>query len=145
MSFGNEVHMYKGMGVSYFADFIPFFLNIPWKWNILVSLRPNYLIFYRISKNGRGFQENPLFAYWVILHVFFLSLLDFKISFFEKFSQEYNQIVKRFGSRLGPTFCRVWSGSNLRRFSNVISRRHQERQSVNRLLQWIVKKTFCNH
>ena len=27
---GNEVHMYKGVGVR-FADFISFFLNIPWK------------------------------------------------------------------------------------------------------------------
>ena len=38
------VHMYKGVG-GCFSDFISFFLNIPWKWNNLVSLRPNYLIF----------------------------------------------------------------------------------------------------
>ena len=37
-------NMYNGVGFR-FADFIVFVLNIPWKWNNLVSLRPNYLIF----------------------------------------------------------------------------------------------------
>ena len=37
-----------------FADFITFFLNIPWKWNNFVSLRPNYFPFHRIFKNGGG-------------------------------------------------------------------------------------------
>ena len=36
----------------YFADFISFFLNIPWKWNNLVSLRPNYIIFIGYLKTG---------------------------------------------------------------------------------------------
>ena len=40
------VHMYKGVGVR-FAVFISFFLNIPWKWNNLVS-------------NGERVQVNPL-------------------------------------------------------------------------------------
>ena len=34
-------------------------------------------------------------------------LLLFKINIFEKFLQEYNQSVKQFGFRSGPTFCRV--------------------------------------
>ena len=38
------VLMYKSVGVP-FADFISFFSNIPWKWNNLISLRPNYFIF----------------------------------------------------------------------------------------------------
>ena len=38
------------------ADFISFFLNIPipWKWNNLVSLKPNYFIFIRYLKMGGG-------------------------------------------------------------------------------------------
>ena len=38
-----------GGGGGCFAAFIPFFLNIPWKSNNLVSLRA-----------GRGVQANPL-------------------------------------------------------------------------------------
>ena len=45
-----------------------------------------------------------------------------KSTFFEKFFQKYQQSVKQFGSRSGPTFCRVWSGSKLS--AKVISRRH---------------------
>ena len=46
----------------WFADFIPFSLNIPWKWNNLVSLRPNYFIFIKYLKTGAGreVQANPL-------------------------------------------------------------------------------------
>ena len=52
---------------------------------------------------------------------FFSCLLTFfKINFFKKFSQEYYQSVKRFGSRSEPTFCQSWSGSKL--FPKVISR-----------------------
>ena len=60
-SSGKGVHMYKGVGVR-FADFISFLLNIPWKWNNLISLRPNYFFFYRIFKNGgqRGVSSEPL-------------------------------------------------------------------------------------
>ena len=48
------VHMYKGVWVRY-ADFIYFFpLNILWKWNNLVSLRPNYFIFIGYLKTGGG-------------------------------------------------------------------------------------------
>ena len=41
------------------------FLNIPWKWNNLVSLRPNYIIFIGYLKPGRGrgregVRVNPL-------------------------------------------------------------------------------------
>ena len=51
---GKGVHMYKGVGVR-FADWIYFSLNIPWKWNNLVSLRPNYFIFIGYLKNwGQG-------------------------------------------------------------------------------------------
>ena len=58
------VHMYKRVGV-HFADFISFFLNIPWKWNNLVSLRPNFFIFIGYFKNwgqaggGGGVNEPP--------------------------------------------------------------------------------------
>ena len=58
---GKGVHMYKGVGVR-FADFISFFLNIPWKWNNLVSLGPNYSIFIGYLKTwGRegGSNEPP--------------------------------------------------------------------------------------
>ena len=37
------------------VGFISFILNIPWKWNNLVSLRPNYFIF-----RGYLIAENPL-------------------------------------------------------------------------------------
>ena len=38
-----------------FADFISYFLNIPWKGNNLVSLRPNYFIFIGYLQTwGRG-------------------------------------------------------------------------------------------
>ena len=36
------------------ADFISFFLNIPWQLNNLVSLRPNYFIFIGYLKTGVG-------------------------------------------------------------------------------------------
>ena len=51
---GNGVYIYKGVCVGRFTDFISFFLNIPWKWNNLVSLRPNYFIFKAYLKNGGG-------------------------------------------------------------------------------------------
>ena len=54
------VHMYNGVGVR-FDDFIYFFLNIPWKWNTLVSLRPNSFIFMGYLKTGGGRdRSNPL-------------------------------------------------------------------------------------
>ena len=37
-----------------FAEFISFILNFPWKWNNLVSLRPNYFIFIGYLIAGRG-------------------------------------------------------------------------------------------
>ena len=48
-----------GGGGVHSADFISFFLNIPWKRNSLVSLRPNYFIFigYLKTKRGRGLCE----------------------------------------------------------------------------------------
>ena len=52
--------MYKRMRVRSrvrFPDFISFFSNIPWKWNNLVSLRPNYFIFIEYLKNGGGGTE----------------------------------------------------------------------------------------
>ena len=36
------------------SDSISFFLYIPWKWNTLVSLRPNYFIFIGYLKTGGG-------------------------------------------------------------------------------------------
>ena len=60
---GKGVHINKGVGVR-FTDFISFFLNIPWKWNNLVSLRPNYVIFIGYLKTGArrgggGVRVNP--------------------------------------------------------------------------------------
>ena len=52
----------------------------------------------------------------------FFRVFFFKISFCENFFQEYHKSVKQFGSRSGPTLCRVGSGSKL--FTKVISRRH---------------------
>ena len=54
------VDIHNGMGVR-FADFISFFLNIPWKWNNLVSLRPNYNIFISYLKTGgqEGGSSDP--------------------------------------------------------------------------------------
>ena len=49
---------YKGVGVR-FANFISFILNIPWKWNNLVSVRPNYFIFIGYLIAGRG-SQSPL-------------------------------------------------------------------------------------
>ena len=37
-----------------FADFISFFLNIPWKWNNLVSYETKLFRFHRILKTGGG-------------------------------------------------------------------------------------------
>ena len=48
---GKGVHIYKGAWVR-FADVISFFLKISWKWNNLVSLRTNYLIFIGYLKTG---------------------------------------------------------------------------------------------
>ena len=64
---GVGVHMYKGAGVR-FADFISFFLDIPWKWNNLVSLQPNYFIFIGYLKMGagRGVLANPLWICYCI-------------------------------------------------------------------------------
>ena len=50
---GKGVHMYKVWKVR-FADFFLFFLNIPWKWNNLLSVRPNNFIFIWYSKIGGG-------------------------------------------------------------------------------------------
>ena len=50
-------HMFKGVGIR-FADFISLFRNITWKWNNLVSLRPNYFIFIGYLKRwGDGCGE----------------------------------------------------------------------------------------
>ena len=61
-------------------------------------------------------------------HNNFLSSADFfKITLLENFFQQYHQSVKKFGSRPGPTFCRVLSGFKL--FAIVISERHYETKS----------------
>ena len=57
---GKGVHMYKGVVIR-FDDFISFF---PWKWNNLVSPRPNYFIFIGYLKWGAGrkVRANPLWT-----------------------------------------------------------------------------------
>ena len=49
--------------------FISFFLNIPWKWNNLVSLRPTYFTFIGYFKRGGsdGVRANPLKPFWIRL------------------------------------------------------------------------------
>ena len=37
---------------------IPLFLNIPWKWNNLVSVRPNYFIFMKYLRKNRWHQQS---------------------------------------------------------------------------------------
>ena len=41
-----------------------------------------------------------LFAYWAICMLFYRLLIFFKVNFFKKFFQEYQQVVKHFGSKL---------------------------------------------
>ena len=63
-----------------FADFISFFLNIPWKWNNLVSLRPNNFIFIGYLKTGfveGGSLVNPLWiCHWDPTKPTAVALLD---------------------------------------------------------------------
>ena len=60
-SSGRGVQVYKGVGV-HLADFFPIFLNIQWKWNNLVSVRPNYFIFigYLKTRDREGVRANSL-------------------------------------------------------------------------------------
>ena len=48
------------MGVS-FGNFVTVFLSTQWKWNNLVSLRPNYFVYIGYLKRGRvgGLSEPP--------------------------------------------------------------------------------------
>ena len=62
-------------------------------------------------------------ACWVTVQAFVVICWLFLNKWFPKFIQEHYQIVKLFGSRSGPTFCRSWSGSKL--FANVISRQQE--------------------
>ena len=64
--FGKGVYMYEGLGVG-FADLTSFFFNILWKWNNLVSLRPNYFIFIGYLKTGgrEGVRANLLNPLWI--------------------------------------------------------------------------------
>ena len=60
---GMGSHMFKSVGIR-LAEFIPFFLNIPWKRNNLVSVRPNYFIFIGFLKRGTGrFERTPWTPY----------------------------------------------------------------------------------
>ena len=54
------VQIYKGVW-DHFTDFLSLLLNIPWKWNNLVSLRPNYFIFigYLKTEGGEGGLSKP--------------------------------------------------------------------------------------
>ena len=61
---GAHNFMYRGVGGS-LCWFYLIFLNIPWKWNNLVSLRPNYFIFKGYFKvvgggeQGGWFKQTP--------------------------------------------------------------------------------------
>ena len=50
--------LYVQKGGVRFADFILFFLNTPWKWNTLVSLRPNYSNLVSLRPNYTIFIEH---------------------------------------------------------------------------------------
>ena len=50
------------MGVR-FANFISFFLNIPWKCNNLVSLRPTYFVFIQYLKTEGHSANGNLSGY----------------------------------------------------------------------------------
>ena len=84
---GGHNIMYKGMEIR-FADFILFFLNIPWKWNNLVSLRPNYFIFIGYLEMGgggggagSGVRVNPWTPLNLPLSVFFFDFVELGIHY----------------------------------------------------------------
>ena len=54
-------------------------------------------------------------------HDFCRLLTFFQNDHFKTIFQGHDQSIKQFGSRSGPTLCRVWSGSKL--FAKIISRR----------------------
>ena len=140
-------HMYKGVGFR-FADFISCFLNslIETKlflfhriyknwggeggsnplirhWNTIVCcIRTQFSWAQSI---WQCYSSHYLFAYWEILHSF-LSSSDFcKINFFgKKIFQEYQQCVKQFGCRSGPTFWRAWP-RGYKTFSILNSAEHE--------------------
>ena len=77
----NHLTVYSGAGPGFlkrgfifisvwgpFAGLISFFLNIPWKWNKLALLRPNYFISIGYLKTGEVWwwvQANPLNPLWI--------------------------------------------------------------------------------
>ena len=63
---GNGVQMYKGVGDSLLL-ILWFFLNIPWKWNNLVSVRPNYFIFTGYLKRWAGSLGSSERSWWTPL------------------------------------------------------------------------------
>ena len=69
-------YVFKKVGGGRFADFITFFINIPWKWNNLVSLIPNYFIFIGYSKTRDGKGVPPESATAVKLYRCALTLKD---------------------------------------------------------------------
>ena len=61
----SQIYKDVGEGVC-FADFISFLLNILWKWNNLVSLRPNYFIAYFKAVVAEGEQNKTLWIrHWI--------------------------------------------------------------------------------
>ena len=60
--FWQGFYVFRGVG-GRFADFTSFFFfKYPWKWNNLVSPRPNFSFSYDIKKRnqgGGGFKQNP--------------------------------------------------------------------------------------
>ena len=51
-----------------FCWFYLIFFSIPWKWNNLVSVRPNYFIYIEYLKNGGGggVARSPLNPLWIL-------------------------------------------------------------------------------
>ena len=86
-------HIFKGVEVR-FADFISFFLNIPWKWNNLCSLRPNYFIFIGYLKTGagRGFERIQA----IVPPPYNMLLLNTLIMDLDPFHWNFTQILSYF-------------------------------------------------
>ena len=77
---GRVQEFWKGGLLVYLCGGIYFFfLNIQWKWNNLVSQRPNYFSFKRIFKNwdGEGIRAKSLTHIW--RHLYLIKLFNYNI------------------------------------------------------------------
>ena len=93
-----------------FADYISFFLNNPWKWNNLVSLRANYFISIRYLKTGGGgVRANVLNPLWMIKKRYRRSCLN-------SMSVQYLLCIRRIFNYCVPAILACTSCEHLMRF-----------------------------